>query len=48
MEDSSGGGGGGYNVVLKGNRTDQSTPTKYKGGTLQKAFLTDPTNIARK
>ena len=35
MEDSSGGGGG-YYVVLKGNRTDQSSPTKYKGGTVQK------------
>ena len=29
-------GGGEYYVVLKGNRRDQSSPTKYKGGTVQK------------
>ena len=36
MEDFSGGGGGEYYVFLKGNRRDQSSPTKYKGEIVQK------------
>ena len=36
VEDSSGGGGRENYVVLKGNGRDQSSPTKYKGGTVQK------------
>ena len=31
-----GGRGREYYVVLKGNGRDQSSPTKYKGGTVQK------------